>query len=145
MAIVAGILQIGVAVHVNHADVAEIAAGPGNRRKSNRTIAAQNHGQRAGFYGLLDARLQRFERRDHARNVARAGTFVVNLKKLGRIIAKIVHFVANRAEAVNQSGGAQRRRCAFEARDIAAALVGEPKQGNLIRLADDFGRHSVAP
>ena len=67
-------IQTGVAIHVHHADVAEIAARARNRRKCDRTIAAQNHGQRAGFYGDFDARLQRFERGDHARNIARAGT-----------------------------------------------------------------------
>ena len=94
-------IQIGVAIHINHADVAEIAAGSGNCRECYRAIAAQNHRQRAGFHGLLDARLQRFERSDHARNIACARALFVYLKKLGRIIAKIGDFVANRAETVN--------------------------------------------
>ena len=138
-------VQIRVAVHVNHADVAEVAARPCNSSQRHRTIAAQDQRQRRGLYGLLDARLQRFHSGKYAANVSRAGAFFVGLVNLGGIITKVGYFVADRAEPVGQPRCAKRCGGTLAARRHCCGAGRRAQEHNLIRLADDFDRHSFAP
>ena len=81
----------------------EVAASSRDGGERHRTIAAQDQGQGAGFYGLLDPRLQYFDRFQNCWNIPRARAFRIGVKNLRRIIAVIHNFVTGGAEPLNQS------------------------------------------
>jgi hypothetical protein len=76
--------------------MAKVAAHASYSGQRNRTIAAQNQRKRAGFYGLLHARFQRFDCSKYSRQISRARAVVVRFVSLRRIIAKVGDYVTNR-------------------------------------------------
>ena len=78
-----GRIQIGIPVHVNHPDIAEIPADPRNRARATEQSPPRINGQRAGFYGLLDSRFERFEGLDDGRQISGARDFLRRACKCG--------------------------------------------------------------
>ena len=101
-------VQIGVAVHINQADVAMIAPRAGDRRQHGNAIAAQNERKRAGFHGNFDARAQIIEGFQNRGNVSGAGMLVIRLEHVCGRVAEIGNFESGGLQPIRKSGGAQR-------------------------------------
>ncbi len=111
-----GCIQIGVAVHVKQAYVAEIAARACHYRQRDGAIASQNHRQRSHLDGLFYAGLERLQRGNHTGKVSGSRAFRIGLGNLYRIVAEVGNLITDGLKPSRKARGAESGRCGFVAR-----------------------------